>query len=537
MIIYIISGGYFMFCSQCGARIPDTAKFCNRCGASSGGEAAVNVPLGAQPVPAYAAKPDNGSKKALIGVFVVFGVIIMFLAGVLIAVLAGNLSDKGREEKANKNTLSFEEAMVKGDRTESQLELISSDVEDYPTVRLYYNLQDDYGDPVIMSSPTAYIKETISGGEEIERKVSSVSRLSGNQGVGIDILIDKSGSMEDDFYTMQSILRQFINSLDYDSGDSAELIAFDSLIMYMCTYTNDRTRLLNGISNMSTSGTTALYDALIMGITNAGNRSGANCVIAFTDGADNESYSSYYDVITLAQQKEVPVYLIGTYDAETQILKDIASRTGGRYWNVYSIDDVGDVLDDIYRLQKDMYCVEYISDEAADPYAGRKVSCIIGDDYYYSYEPRASFTAVETIEVKPHTSRYEIIAGDITWSEANSICIANGGHLATITSQAEMNEICGLAERSGLKYIWIGGYTSVRNGSAYGHWITGEDFNFHAWYPGEPSRNDHDGTPEAYLMLWRVNDVWSWNDQRNDLLSTGLTYFRGNIGYVCEYES
>ena len=38
-------------------------------------------------------------------------------------------------------------------------------------------------------------------------------------------------------------------------------------------------------------------------------------------------------------------------------------------------------------------------------------------------------------------------------------------------------------------------------------------------------------------MLWKVEDVWSWNDQRDDLLSTGLTYFIGNIGYICEYEN
>lgn len=517
--------------------------------------------------------------KSLIIILAVLGTVLMVLIGVFIAMLMGNsggsngtgsggsggtgsnvsdssgsgsnVSDSSGSSGSNGSNGSsdtplfnifnkektFEDAMVKGDRKQSELQLISSDVEDYPTVKLYYNLQDSAGTPVIMTSPTAYIKETISGGAEIERKVKSVSRLSGNQGVGIDILIDKSGSMEDDFYTMQSVLRDFINSLDYDSGDSAELIAFDSLIMYMCTYTNDRAKLLNGVENMSTSGLTALYDALISGITNAGNRAGANCVIAFTDGADNESYNTYYDVITLAQQKEVPVYLIGTYDAEESVLRNIASSTGGRYWNVHSINDVGDILDEIYRLQKDMYCVEYISDETADPYANRYVSCVIGDEINYAYEPSASFTAVETITVKPHTSRYEVIQGDVSWTEANNICIANGGHLATITSQSEMNQVCNLAERSGLKYIWIGGYTSLRGGSAYGHWITGEDFNFTAWYPGEPSRNDHDGTPEAYLMLWRVEGVWSWNDQRNDLFSTGLSYFAGNVGYICEYES
>ena len=100
-----------------------------------------------------------------------------------------------------------------------------------------------------------------------------------------------------------------------------------------------------------------------------------------------------------------------------------------------------------------------------------------------------------------------------------------------------MDELVRMCEGAGVKYCWIGGYTSVRNGTAFGHWITGEPFSYTAWYPGEPSRNDKDGTPEFYLMLWKVEDAWSWNDQRDDVLQSGLPYFTGNIGYICEYES
>ncbi len=38
-------------------------------------------------------------------------------------------------------------------------------------------------------------------------------------------------------------------------------------------------------------------------------------------------------------------------------------------------------------------------------------------------------------------------------------------------------------------------------------------------------------------MLWYVQDYWSWNDQRDDVINdTGLSYFLGNTGYICEYE-
>lgn len=100
-----------------------------------------------------------------------------------------------------------------------------------------------------------------------------------------------------------------------------------------------------------------------------------------------------------------------------------------------------------------------------------------------------------------------------------------------------MDKVSKLAQKAGLKFCWIGGYTEVDdNDNVYGTWITGEPFSYQKWYPGEPSRNDMDGTPESYLMMWYLKNKWTWNDQRDDVLSSGLDYFKGNLGYICEYE-
>ena len=50
------------------------------------------------------------------------------------------------------------------------------------------------------------------------------------------------------------------------------------------------------------------------------------------------------------------------------------------------------------------------------------------------------------------------------------------------------------------------------------------------------AEQDRDQVEEMYLMLWYVNDEWSWNDQRENVFDTGLKYFAGNVGYVIEYE-
>ena len=415
-----------------------------------------------------------------------------------------------------------------------QLTFVSSDVSEYPTVKLYYSYTDNTGTPLELTAPQAGIKESINGGAQIERTVKRIQKLEGNEGLSIDIVADKSGSMDTDLYTMQNVMTEFVRNMDFTAGDQAEIISFDSYIMYMCTYTKDPALLSNGISNMTAYGQTALYDALITGINNAANQTGARCVIGFTDGADNVSSHTYSDVIRIANEKDVPVYIIGTGSAESSILTEICYQTSGYYWNINSIYDMSGIMNQIYRNTKSMYCIEYESDASVDAYANRSVDCVVSGGSYNCYLTNVAFTPVKALKKKQHSERYEVIKDDVTWTEANERCIAAGGHLATITTQEEMDKLAAMVDAQDIKNAWIGGYTSVRNGTAFGHWVTGEPFNFAKWYPGEPSRNDTDGTPEFYLVLWKVDGEWSINDERDDMAE--LSYLKGKIGYICEYE-
>ncbi|MBQ8913045.1 MAG: VWA domain-containing protein [Lachnospiraceae bacterium] len=416
------------------------------------------------------------------------------------------------------------------------IRFVSSDVSDFPNVKAYFTVEDSAGNAVSLTSPNVAIKEIVSNGAEVEREIKSFEKLEGREGISIELVADKSGSMEGDIYTMQTIMSEFVNALDYDSGDKVELIAFDSYVMYMCTYTQDTSLLNNGINNMTTYGETALYDALYEAVLNAGSQEGARCVIAFTDGMDNCSIHTSEEVINLANTYSIPIFIIGTYNGDYSLYSDITGRTGGIYWDIDSVSDMSAILDSIYTKEKNMYCLEYVSDASTDAYAQRSISCVMSDDTYGA-SIDTSFSATATLEKAHHESRYELIVDDISWSEANEACLRKGGHLITITSQEEMDQAVALAEGANLRFIWMGGYTSVRNDDAYGHWITGESFEFTAWYPGEPSRTDKDGADEMYLMLWQVEGEWSWNDQRNDpAKDTGLSYFQGKVGYICEYE-
>ena len=420
--------------------------------------------------------------------------------------------------------------------TPAKVTLVNSDASSYPQMKLYFTVEDENGNSVMLKEPNIAIKEVIGNGQEKECEVKSFEPINGHEGVRFELVADKSSSMSSDLQNMQNVMKDFVSTLDYATGDRAEILAFDSYVMYMCTYTDDLNLLKNGIDNMTTYGETALYDALYEAVANAGTYNGARCVIAFTDGIDNQSRFKAEDVISLAINTKVPVFIIGTYSGDDSVYKKITSETGGKYWYIGNVSDMSSVLSEIYSEEKNMYCLSYMSDENADPYAKRNIAVAFEDETYGSLL-NGSFEAVKVEEKAKHTVGYEVVAADISWAAANAEAIKKGGHLITITSEDEMKEAVKLAEEKGLQFVWMGGYTSVKDQKAYGHWITGENFDYQAWYPNEPSRTDNDGADEMYIMLWKIKDEWSWNDQRNDpIADTGLDYFKGKTGYIIEYE-
>ena len=153
----------------------------------------------------------------------------------------------------------------------------------------------------------------------------------------------------------------------------------------------------------------------------------------------------------------------------------------------------------------------------------------------------APTTAPTEPPVVTYVSEYEVIVSDLSWEEAKLACEARGGTLAVITSEEEFNRVCAYANQSGLTSLWIGGRVdSLEDSWGTGCWVTGEEWTFERWFPGEPSRQDEDGTLEYCLSMWNIKyngeDIgWTFNDQRNNLVGD-FPKFSGKVGYICEYK-
>lgn len=126
------------------------------------------------------------------------------------------------------------------------------------------------------------------------------------------------------------------------------------------------------------------------------------------------------------------------------------------------------------------------------------------DDYFS--DNRGEFSVTVRISAsqafKSHT--YQAVSGDFTWHQAKTDAEARGGHLATITSQAEFDYVLSLGVLPSDSYF-LGATDEAQEGVWV--WLTGEPWEYSAWSPNEPNNQGL----ENYLVA-SASSSHRWND-------------------------
>jgi hypothetical protein len=106
---------------------------------------------------------------------------------------------------------------------------------------------------------------------------------------------------------------------------------------------------------------------------------------------------------------------------------------------------------------------------------------------------------------------------------------SRGGHLATITSEAEWHAIH--KELGEVPYLYFLGGTDEKTEGVW-QWITNEIWKFSKFAKGQP---DNIGTGQDYLSTWHLtsNGNRLWDDQRSD--NKDLKRHGGRGGYILEF--
>jgi len=116
---------------------------------------------------------------------------------------------------------------------------------------------------------------------------------------------------------------------------------------------------------------------------------------------------------------------------------------------------------------------------------------------------------------------YMLVYKGMTWREAKAYAEELRGYLATITSFEEQDWICQHFQNV---RFWLGGTDEEVEGEW--KWVTGEEWAYMNWAPGEPNNSDimGDGREENALEMRLApnNPEGLWNDVPSDTFTVGF---------------
>ena len=156
------------------------------------------------------------------------------------------------------------------------------------------------------------------------------------------LLVDASGSMVVGPKRERSRIATELLASGFKETDAASVFSFDSRVLRLTPFTNDRDELRAAVMSVQPWGVTCLYDAIVRTINTVADESPrTRAVLLLTDGIDTASVNSPTDAASAAAALDIPLYVlsVGKDVADdkafplnpeaTVTLNDLAGRTGG----------------------------------------------------------------------------------------------------------------------------------------------------------------------------------------------------------------
>jgi Ca-activated chloride channel family protein len=185
--------------------------------------------------------------------------------------------------------------------------------------------------------------------------------------VSIGIIFDTSGSMTDKIERAREAVAQLLETANPE--DEFFLITFADSPNLVTDFTDSSNDLQNRLLSVTPRGSTALLDAIYLGISKMRQAQYARkALLIISDGGDNHSRYREHEIKSLVREADTLVYAIGIYDRyfstiEEQIgpalLGEISQETGGRMFSVDNPKDIPDIAAKIGIELRNQYVVGY----------------------------------------------------------------------------------------------------------------------------------------------------------------------------------
>lgn len=214
--------------------------------------------------------------------------------------------------------------------------------------------------------------------DKIEQKIEYLS--SENTPLSLALVFDVSGSMRDKFSAARDAAATCLNIGNPE--DEYALVEFSNQAQIAQDFTPNVSTLQSKLSLRSAKGSTALLDAVYLGLEKV--RLGSNrrkALLIITDGEDNHSRYTFSNVKEFLQESDVQLYAIGIVNAGSfrstgfgrALLGELTDLSGGRAFFLNSIHHLEDVCNKISQELKNQYVLGYISTNSTASEKWRKL--------------------------------------------------------------------------------------------------------------------------------------------------------------------
>ncbi len=243
------------------------------------------------------------------------------------------------------------------------------ETQNFPQVLLYATISDNRGLPlpkintedIIISERGAINTQPLPAGNITIQNSAGKFR-----GVSVALVFDASGSMWGRLPQIREATHALFNTMSLN--DRASVTIFSTEVRVTQPFVgksidsdlDGTTDLETALSTYQSGGKTALYDALELGIGQLEMESGIKAIVIFADGEDNISKTTKKQVINHARESNIPVYTIGLgLKLDPTHLKDIAAKTGGRYYSAPGVETIKAIYDDFFKSVTRQFEIAY----------------------------------------------------------------------------------------------------------------------------------------------------------------------------------
>jgi Ca-activated chloride channel family protein len=194
--------------------------------------------------------------------------------------------------------------------------------------------------------------------------------------VAMGIVVDNSGSMRD---KREEVNRAVVNLIHAsNAADEIFVVNFSQKYYLDQDFTSDAKLLQSALEQVSSAGSTALYDAIIASAVHLSNnpRLDKRVLLVITDGQDNMSQQTLKEASArLQKEKGLTLYAVGLTGGELQesgrqALQQLAQVTGGVAYFPNDLDQVASVTRTIAHDIRSQYIIAYKpQDQSSKPNA------------------------------------------------------------------------------------------------------------------------------------------------------------------------